>query len=105
MKIPGYNPGVNGLGKTRGKDVKTEVKTEAKKSDAGTGTTSGSVEAATVSVSSQARDIQKSNEIAKSSPDVRSEKVEEIAAKIKSGTYYVKSQEIAGKMLEDVLSE
>ncbi len=104
MKIPGYDAGLKELGKARTREVKSGPKAAGKKANAYS-SVSQSSEASTVSVSSKARDIHKSNEVAKSSPDVRMELVDRIAKEIKSGTYHVDSKDIAGKMLKDVLSE
>ena len=45
-------------------------------------------------------ELQKFKEIAKSIPDVRTEKIESIKEQIDSGKYFVDKKEVAKKMLE-----
>ena len=104
MNIPGYDSRINGVGKSKVGETKSDAKTSKKESEKSS-SASSSTEASTVSVSSKARDIQRANEIAKSSPEIRSEKVDRIAKQIRSGTYHVDSKDIAEKMLKDVLSQ
>lgn len=104
MNIPGYDSRINGIGKPKVGESKSDAKA-SKKEGAKYSSVSSSTEASTVSVSSKAKDIQKANEIAKSSPEIRSEKIDRIAKQIKSGTYHVDSKDIAEKMLKDVLSQ
>jgi len=58
-----------------------------------------------ISVSSKARNIQRANEVIKSSPDIRTEKVSRIKKAIADGTFKVDSQELAGKILKDIITE
>ncbi len=50
-------------------------------------------------ISQQAQDLQSANNIAKSTPDVRENKVNEIQELIKSGNYQVDLSKIADKIL------
>lgn len=104
MKIPGYDSGINELRKAKIKESQSDRSASAKKSEGG-GFVEKSSQAATVSVSSKARDIQKANETAKAAPDIRTERVERISREIKAGTYRVESSAVAEKILKDVLSQ
>lgn len=50
-------------------------------------------------------DVQKVQEVLKTTPDVRAEKVEELKQKVNSGQYRVDSREIANKMISSLMSE
>jgi len=54
-----------------------------------------------VSLSSTARDIQQAESAIKKLPDVREEKVRELQDQIKTGTYDVNGEKIAGKMISE----
>ncbi|MFQ5671675.1 MAG: flagellar biosynthesis anti-sigma factor FlgM [Nitrospinales bacterium] len=66
---------------------------------------SGQPVAEQVSVSSKARDIQRAHEVIKSSPDIRTEKVNRIKQAIADGTFKVDSEKLAGKILEDIITQ
>jgi negative regulator of flagellin synthesis FlgM len=104
MKIPGYDSGINELRKAKVREAKSDRNAPGKSSEGGE-SVSKSSGASTVSVSSKGRDIQKSSEIAKSAPDIRSEKVDRISREVKAGTYRIESGAVAEKILKDVLSQ
>ena len=56
-----------------------------------------------VVLSSEARENQKAKKILNSLPDIREEKVAYLKNEIKNGTYQIKGEEIAVKMLQDSL--
>ena len=56
-------------------------------------------------LSAKARNIQKAQETVKSSPDIRTEKVNRIKKQIDDGTFRVDSNVLAGKILEDIIKE
>lgn len=56
-----------------------------------------------VAISGQARQIQRAREVALAAPDVREEKVAELKAMIKAGTYAVDSRKVAEKLLAEEL--
>ncbi|NLW22202.1 MAG: flagellar biosynthesis anti-sigma factor FlgM [Tissierellia bacterium] len=56
-----------------------------------------------VELSEKAKDYQIGMKKLKEIPDIREDKVERIKKQIKSGTYNVKGQEIAEKILENIL--
>ncbi|MBI4378350.1 MAG: flagellar biosynthesis anti-sigma factor FlgM [Nitrospinae bacterium] len=58
-----------------------------------------------VILSERVKDIQKAKEIAKNTPDVRTERVAELKEQIEKGKYHINSKDIAEKMLKDVVSE
>lgn len=105
MKIPGSD------GIFKNTVSKADSKGAKKSSSKGTnaqGTEKGSGEktsAEKVLLSSKGRDISKINEIIKSSPDIRTEKVERIKNEIAKGTYSVDGKKIAEKILKEILSE
>ena len=57
----------------------------------------------TVNISDAAKEIQEVRKELDNIPDVRAEKVEQLKNQIENGTYEVKSEEIAEKMLKDSL--
>ncbi len=61
--------------------------------------------AETVAVSGMAREVGKVSAQVKNVPDVRREKVQAIKEKIDSGKYFVSSNDIAGKMIEDIVRQ
>ncbi len=58
-----------------------------------------------VALSSQAQNIQKAIEIAKSAPDIRMEKVNRIKAEIEDGSFKVDSEVLAESILKEILTE
>jgi len=58
-----------------------------------------------VALSSQAQNIQKAIEIAKSAPDIRTEKVNRIKAEIEDGSFNVDSGVLAESILKEILTE
>ena len=58
-----------------------------------------------VELSSSSRLIHKIQEAAQAAPDIRAEKIADLKKKIADGTYQVSSEDIAGKMLKDILIE
>ena len=57
----------------------------------------------TVNISDAAKEIQEVREELDNIPDVRADKVEQLKNQIENGTYEIKSEEIAEKMLKDSL--
>ena len=57
----------------------------------------------TVNISDAAKEIQEVRKQLDAIPDVRTEKVEQLKNQIENGTYEVKSEEIADKMLREAL--
>ncbi len=57
----------------------------------------------TVNISDAAKEIQEVRKQLDAIPDVRTEKVEQLKTQIEDGTYEVKSEEIADKMLREAL--
>lgn len=49
------------------------------------------------------KEVAKIHDQIKKAPDTRAEKVQELKQKIDSGNYYVSSDKIAGKILEDIV--
>ncbi len=66
-----------------------------------TGTGSGEQ----VALSSQAQNIQKAIDIAKSAPDIRTEKISRIKAQIEDGSFKVDSELLAESILKEILTE
>lgn len=56
-----------------------------------------------VSISKESRDAGMMREIINKLPDIREEKVQELKAQIENGTYKVKSEDIAKKMISESL--
>ena len=57
----------------------------------------------TVNISDAAKEIQEVRKELDKIPDVRTDKVEQLKNQIENGTYEIKSEEIAEKMLKDSL--
>ena len=57
-----------------------------------------------VVLSPKAREIQEAKKLLNSLPDIREEKVTHLKKQIKSGTYQIKGEKIAVKMLKESLS-
>ena len=57
----------------------------------------------TVNISDAAKEIQEVRKELDNIPDVRADKVEQLKNQIEDGTYEIKSEEIAEKMLKDSL--
>ena len=57
----------------------------------------------TVNISDAAKEIQEVRKELDNIPDVRDDKVEQLKNQIENGTYEIKSEEIAEKMLKDSL--
>jgi flagellar biosynthesis anti-sigma factor FlgM len=56
-----------------------------------------------VDLSSQARDIQRAREVAQGAPEVRADKVEAARRALQSGKLNLKGQDLAEKLLKDIL--
>ena len=105
MEIPGSNELrlknkiVQDRAKVSGKEVagKSDSPSPASKSSAGS--------SENVALSSKARDIQTAHAVIQATPDIRVDKVNKIKEAIANGSYKVKSQDIADKMLKQVLTD
>ena len=101
MEIPG-----NEL-RVKNKTIQDRIKVTGKES-AKTGATSGSSGAGgteNIVLSSKAKDIQKAHEVLKNSPDIRVDKVNRVKAEIAEGRFHVDSDELAEKILKDIITE
>jgi len=58
-----------------------------------------------VELSPQSRDMKKINEILATTPEMRTEKVAELKKAIEDGTYRVKTEDIADKMVQEMVFE
>lgn len=58
-----------------------------------------------IALSSKAKDIQKAHEVIRSTPDIRTDKVNAIKQKIADGSYKVDSQAVADKILKQVVTD
>lgn len=58
-----------------------------------------------VELSSRAMDLKEMQSQAMSSPDVRSEKVQQIKTNIENGTYSISSEKIAERLIEEAMEE
>jgi negative regulator of flagellin synthesis FlgM len=100
MEIPGNDFRVKG--KTIQDRIKVGDKIATTKSK---GTTSSTGGAEQIAISSKAKDIQKATEAANAAPDIRIEKVEQIRDQIANGSYSVSSDQLAEKILKNIISE
>lgn len=99
MKIFGPDPNVNQNKKIE--DLRRSGKQAPEKAAKSGGSRGGVSE--TVALSGQARDVAKAGERVRVSPDVRKEKVEAVREKIERGEYHVSGDQIAGKIIEDII--
>lgn len=58
-----------------------------------------------VELSSRAMDLKEMQSQAMSSPDVRTEKVQQIKTNIENGTYSISSEKIAERLIEEAMEE
>ncbi|MBT3185371.1 MAG: flagellar biosynthesis anti-sigma factor FlgM [Nitrospina sp.] len=100
MEIPGNDFRVKG--KTVQDRIKVEDKKSASKSPSGTSSAGGTEQ---IAISSKAKDIQKATEAVNTAPDIRIEKVECIKNEIAQGDYRVSSEDLAEKVLENIITE
>ena len=105
MEIPGNelrvkNKAIQDRMKVAGKE--SAKKAGAASTSSGTKGTQGTEH---IALSSKAKDIQKAHEAVKNSSDIRVDKVERVKAAIAEGRFHVGSQELAEKILKDVLTE
>jgi negative regulator of flagellin synthesis FlgM len=100
MEIPGNDFRVKG--KTIQSRIKAGDKTANTKSQGGTSSTGGTEQ---IAISSKAKDIQKATEAVNAAPDIRIEKVERIKDQIANGSYGVSSEQLAEKILENIIKE
>ena len=97
MKITGKNPYVN-------LDAQTKNVKDNKKIDAPLRQTSKEVSKGDkVVLSPEAKKIQETKELMDSIPDIREEKVAQIRAQIENGTYRIKEEKLAAKMIKESL--
>ena len=104
MEIPG-----NEL-RVKNKTIRDRIKVKGQES-AKTGPVSGSSSAKgtqateNIALSSEAKDIQKAHEVVKNSSDIRVDKVNRVKAEIAEGRFHIDSNELAEKILKDVITE
>ena len=58
-----------------------------------------------IALSSKAKTYPKAHEAIKNSPDIRVDKVKRVKAEIAEGRFHVNSDELAEKILKDVITE
>ena len=99
MEIPGNDF------RTKVKTIQDRVKVGDKaaktKSQGGTSYTDGTEQ---IAISSKAKDIQKATEAVNAAPDIRIEKLEQIKNQIADGSYRVSSEQLAEKILENIIT-
>ena len=104
MEIPG-----NEL-RVKNKVIQDRIKVKAKESVKSGSTSSSSAAKGAqatehIALSSKAKDIQKAHEAVKNSSDIRVDKVERVKTEIAEGRFHVDSNELAEKILKDVITE
>jgi negative regulator of flagellin synthesis FlgM len=100
MEIPSNNIRI------KSKSIQNQVKSEGKTTTSNTQakfSSTGSTEQ--VAISSKAKDIQQATKAVNDTPDIRVEKVERIKEKIADGNYHVSSDELAEKVLKNMITE
>ncbi|MBI4667532.1 MAG: flagellar biosynthesis anti-sigma factor FlgM [Nitrospinae bacterium] len=105
MKVFGADPNYN---QARVEDLKKRDQAAAAKSakyESGGAASAESKTSATVAVSGFAKEVSKAGTEVRNTPDIRREKVEAIKEKISKGEYYVSSEKIAGKIIDDIVKQ
>lgn len=105
MKVGGSDPNIIKKDRVSGASKSDKVDKSSSASESGKETTSSQAASDQISVSDLSREISKIHEEIRNNPDIRPEKVREIREKIEDGTYYVSSDEIAGKIIDDILNQ
>ncbi|MBC8287496.1 MAG: flagellar biosynthesis anti-sigma factor FlgM [Nitrospinae bacterium] len=82
--------------------VKVGDKAATTKSQGSASSSSGTEQ---IAISSKAKDIQKATEAVNAAPDIRIEKVDRIKDQIANGNYRVSSDQLAEKVLENIITE
>ncbi len=82
--------------------IKVGDKASVSKSSGGASSTSGTEQ---IAISSKAKDIQRATEVVNTAPDIRTDKVERIKNEIAKGSYRVSSEDLAEKVLENIITE
>ena len=100
MEIPGNNYRIKG--KMIQDRIKVGDKTATTKSPSGTSSTGGTEQ---IAISSKAKDIQKATVAVNAAPNIRIEKVEQIKEQIANGSYIVSSEQLAEKVLKNIITE
>jgi negative regulator of flagellin synthesis FlgM len=101
MEIPSDNIRIN-KSRTVQDRAKVGDKKSVTQSEGGTSATNGSEQ---IAISSKAKDIQKATEAVNVAPDIRVEKVDKIKDQIANGNYRVSSEQLAEKVLENIITE
>jgi len=100
MEIPGNDFRI------KSKSIQNRFKSGDKTTTSNTqGKASSSSSTEQVAISSKAKDIQKATEAVNAAPDIRIEKLEQIKNQIADGSYRVSSEQLAEKILENIITE
>ena len=89
--------------KVSGKEAAQKATSQSNSSQQNVGSSNNPSEQ--IILSAKAKNIQKAQETIKSSPDIRTEKVNRIKKEIANGTFKVDSDVLAEKILEDIIKE
>jgi negative regulator of flagellin synthesis FlgM len=100
MEIPGNDFRIKS--KTIQDRVKVGDTGSVAKSEGGAPSTGGTEQ---IAISSKAKDIQKATAAVSTAPDIRTEKVERIKNEISQGNYRISSDDLAEKVLENIITE
>lgn len=108
MKVNTNAPSYTGISKeVSNKDAATDVSIQKSKSGEANKTAQSGEAARSssdVEISEQARLFKAATEMARQNPEIRSEKVEALKQRIRSGTYQVDAAAVADKLLEEHLN-
>lgn len=102
MKVFGAD---NSFNQSKIDELRNREKSAPAKSDGSAAASTKGKSGETVSVSGLAREIGKVKATVRDVPDVRREKVEALREKIDKGEYFVSGDEIAGKIIEDIIKQ
>ena len=105
MKVGGSDPNFIKKERVGGTGKSDKPTRSGASSTSGSESTAAASSAEKIAVSDLGKEIAKIHEEIKNSPEIRPEKVQELKEKIDDGTYYVNSDDIAGKIIEDILNQ
>ena len=89
----------------KGKTIQNRIKGDKIGTSKSLGGTSSTSSTEQIAISSNGKDIQRATEAVKASPDIRIEKVDRIKEQIANGSYSVSSEQLAKKILENIITE
>lgn len=105
MKILGSDSGSFKKDKVGGPDKSGKAKVASTSSESKNSESSAASGGEKVAVSNLGKEIARISEQVKASPDIRTEKIQELKSQIEEGSYNVSADDIAGSIINDILNQ